>query len=72
MQMLEIETGWVHLAVEEHQEEEWVLQVVEVVVLVKLKDLRQPVHKTPDSEKFRKNLKMKEKKKEEWLIKLKP
>ena len=50
---------------------EWVQQVAEVEVLVNLKDHRQPVHKMLDSEKFRKNLKMKEKKKEEWLMKLK-
>ena len=56
---------------EEHQVAEWVQQVAEVEVLVNLKDHRQPVHKMLDSEKFRKNLKMKEKKKEEWLMKLK-
>ena len=70
MQMLEIEIGQVHLG-EEHQVAEWVQQVAEVEVLVNLKDHRQPVHKMLDSEKFRKNLKMKEKKKEEWLMKLK-
>jgi hypothetical protein len=67
----ETETGWVHSVVH-HQEEEWQQQlvVVEVVVLAVSKDHRQPVHKTLDSEKFRKNLRMKEKRKEEWLIRL--
>jgi hypothetical protein len=45
--------------------------VVEAVVLEVSKDHRQPVLKMQDSERFRKNSRMKEKKKEEWPIRLK-
>ena len=42
-----------------------------LVTLVESKDHKLQVLKTLDSEKFKKNLKMKEKKKEEWQMKLK-
>ena len=47
-EMMEIETGWVHLAVLHQEVDLELLEVMLVVVLVKLKDHRQQVHRMPD------------------------